>query len=173
MASKKQTVTAKGNIKKAQAAWKAMTPRQRTLAQPEGRKRKKLGSTGKGNYFRIEVRPKSQFVSFKTHDVGDPGGLQRITGRRSSGSWATAAWLISKEGAHVTKSNKLVITDTDAKTVLKSIREPIEHIQGDIFKAKPRKNVAEKDKPTPAQKAAYAKNIKKAQEARKKKHIKN
>jgi len=89
MATKKQIAAAKKNIKKAQAAWKAMTPRQRALAQPEGRKRKKPGSTGKGNYFHIEVRPKNQFTSFKTHDVGESGGLQRITGRRSSGSWAT------------------------------------------------------------------------------------
>ena len=172
MITKKQTAAAKKNIKKAQTAWKAMKPQQRALAQPEGRRRKKPGSTGKGNYYRIEVRPKSQFTSFRTHDVGDPGGLQRVAGRRSSGSWATTAWLISKDDAHVTKSNKLVITDVGAKTVLKSIREPIEHVKGDIFKAKTRKNVAEKNKPTPAQKAAYAKNIKKAQQARKKKTIK-
>lgn len=172
MATIKQAAAAKKNIQKAQSVWKAMTPRQRASAQPEGRKRKKPGSTGKGKYFRIEVRPKGQFTSFRTHDVGDPGGLQRITGRRTSGSWATTAWLISKEDAHKTKSNKLIITDVGAKTVLKSIREPIEYVKGDIFKAKPRKNVAEKDKPTPAQKRAYAKNIKKAQQARKKQAIK-
>lgn len=173
MATKKQIVTAKKNIKKAQATWKAMTPRQHALAQPEGRNRKKPGSTGKGDYFRIEVRPKNQFTSFRTHDVGDTGGLQRITGRRSSGSWATATWLISKEDAHIDENKKLIITDLKAKTVLKSIQEPIEHVKGDIFKAKPRKNIAEKDKPTVAQKKAYAKNIKKAQQARKSKIAKN
>lgn len=169
MATSKEILAAKTNIKKAQTVWKEMTPRQRALAQPEGRNRKKPGSTGKGKYFRIEVRPKSQFTSFKTHDVGSPGGLQRIAGRRSSGSWATAAWLVSKEDAQVTKAKELVITDAGAKTVLKSIQEPIEYVKGDIFKAKPRKNVPEKDKPTPAQKSAYAANIKKAQQARRKK----
>lgn len=167
MVTNKQTTAAKENIKKAQAAWKAMTSRQRALAQPEGRRRQKPGSTGEGKFFRIEVRPKNDFTSFRTHDVGDPGGLERITGRRTSGSWATVAWLISKEDAHMTKDKKLVITDDKAKTVLKSITAPIEHVKGDIFKARPRKNVAEKDKPTPAQKAAYSKNIKKAQAARK------
>jgi len=164
----KQTAAAKKNIQKAQAAWKAMTLRQRALAQPEGRKRKKPGSTGKGKFFRIEVRPKSQFISFKTHDVGDPGGLERIAGRRASGSWGTVAWLVSKEDAYMTEGRELVITDPKAKTVLKNIREPIEHVKGDIFIAKPRKNIAEKDKPTVAQKKAWAENIKKAQQARKK-----
>jgi len=172
MATKKQIDAAKKNIKKAQAVWKTMTRRQRALAQPEGRKRQKPGSTGKGEYFRIEVRPKSQFTSFKTHDVGEPGGLQRITGRRSSGSWATVAWLIEKTDAHMTRDKQLIVTDRSAKTVLKSIREPIVHVKGDIFKAKPRKNVAEKDKPTSAQKRAYVANIKKAQRAQKMKSIK-
>lgn len=166
MATHKQITAAKRNIKKAQSAWKAMTPRQRALAQPEGRRRKKPGSTGEGNFFRIEVRPADQFTSFRTHDVGEPGGLERITGRRTSGSWATVAWLISKEDAHMTADKKLVITDAKAATVLKSLQEPIEHVKGDIFKAKPRKNIAEKDKPTPAQSAAYKENIKKAQLSR-------
>ena len=168
MATKKQIAAAKQNVQKAQAAWQAMAPRQRALAQPEGRKRKKPGSTGKGKYFRIEVRPKYQFTSFKNHDVGEPGGLQRVTGRRSSGSWATVAWLIEKTDAYATDDKRLVITDESARTVLKSIREPIVHIKGDLFKARPCKNVAEKDKPTPAQKRAYAKNIKKAQQVRRK-----
>jgi len=170
MATTKQIAAAKKNIKKAQAAWKAMTPRQRALAQPQGRGRKKPGSTGKGKFYRIEVRPKSQFTSFRVQDVGEKGGLERVAGHRPSGSWATAAWLVSKDDAHVTKANKLVITDESAKTVLKSIRGPVEHVKGDIFKAKPRKNVPEKDKPTPAMRRAQAVNIKKAQQARRKKN---
>ena len=166
MTTKKQVAAAKKNIKKAQAAWKAMTPRQRAIAQPEGRKRKKPGTTGKGKFFHIEIRPKSQFTSFRVHDVGEPGGLERVTGRRSSGSWDTVAWLVSKEDAHMTDNNELVITDPKAQTVLKSIRGPIEHVKGDIFKAKPRKNIAEKDKPTAAQKRARSENIRKAQKVR-------
>lgn len=172
MKSDKQTEAVKENIKKAQAVWQAMSPRQRAIAQPEGRARKRPGSTGKGKFFRIEVRPKSQFTSFRVHDVGDPGGLERVAGRRSSGSWATAAWLISKDDAYKTKNNKLVIIDSDTRTVLDSIEGPIQYVKGDIFKAKPRKNIAEKDKPTEAQKEAWGKNIKKAQAARRKKNLK-
>jgi hypothetical protein len=99
MATKKQIEAAKKNIKKAQAAWKAMTSRQHSLAQPEGRKRAKPGTKGTGDFFRIVVRPKEEFTSFRNQDVGDPGHLQRLAGRRS-GSWATQAWLVSKKDAH-------------------------------------------------------------------------
>jgi len=166
MATKKQTTAARKNIQKAQAAWAAMTPRQRALAQPEGRKRRKPGSTGKGKFYRIEVRPKGQFTSFRVQDVGEKGGLQRVAGHRSSGSWATAAWLISKEDAHVSDAQELVITDARAQTVLKQIQQPIVHVKGDIFRAKPRRNVPEREKPTEAQQRAWAANIGKAQKAR-------
>ena len=130
--------------------------------------RAKPGTKGTGDYYRVEVRPKSQFKSFRIQDVGDPGGLERLAGHRSSGSWATHAWLISKDKAHV-QDDKLVADDKDAKKLLASLgSEPI-HVKGDIFKAKDRKNVAEKDKPTAAQKRAQAANIKKAQAARHKK----
>lgn len=165
MTTEKQKKAAKKNIKKAQAKWKGMTKRQRTLTQPEGRKRKKPGTGGSGKFYRVEVRPKSQFTSFRIHDVGEKGGLERIAGRRSSGTWATHAWLISKDVAHRDGLN-LVINDPKTQTVLKSISGNIVHIKGDIFKAHPRKNVPEKDKPTAAQKKAWSENIKKAQETR-------
>jgi hypothetical protein len=40
----------------------------------------------------IEVRPKSEFTSFRNHDIGEEGYLIRLVGRRSSGSWDTQAW---------------------------------------------------------------------------------
>ena len=43
--------------------------------------------------------------------------------------------------------------------------EPV-HVRGDLFEARPRRNVPEKDKPTPAQRRARAANVKKAQAAR-------
>ena len=48
MATKKQIEAAKKNIKKAQKAWKEMSHRQRALAQPQGRKRAKVGGTRRG-----------------------------------------------------------------------------------------------------------------------------
>src|SRR3989338_8201282 len=115
MATNKQKKAAKKNIKKAQAKWRGMTHRQHALAQPQGRARQKPGSTGKGKFFRIEVRPKSEFKTFRVQDVGKKGGLERLAGKRGSGSWDTVAWLVSKKDARMTADKKLVITGVKAK----------------------------------------------------------
>ena len=167
MVTTAQTKAAKKNIVKAQKKWKGMTKRQHSAAQPEGRARKKPGSTGKGEYFRIVVRPKSEFTTFRVQDIGRTGHTERLAGRRSSGSWDTLAWFISKRDAHIS-AGRLVIDSPRVRTVLKQIRGPIVHTKGDIFTAKPIKNVPEKAKPTLAQKRARAANIKKAQKAKKK-----
>jgi len=165
MATTKQKKASKENIKKAQKKWKSMSHRQRAIAQPDGRKRAKPGSKGKGDYYRIVVRDKNQFSSFKTHDVGDKGGIQRIAGHRPSGSWDTQAWLISKKMAKKVGST-LETTNKEVKGVLKELGSKPKHLKGDIFEAKPRPNVPEKDKPTKAQQKAREENIKKAQKAR-------
>ena len=165
MTSKKQKQAAKKNIKKAQKKWQSMTPRQRAIAQPDGRKRAKPGSKGEGDFFRITVRDKNQFTSFKTDDVGDKGGIERIAGHRASGSWDTQAWLISKDRANIT-GNILKAKDKDVQKVLDQLGSKPKHLKGDIFEAKPRFNVPEKNKPTKVMKKAQKENIKKAQEAR-------
>jgi len=132
------------------------------------KRRAKPGSTGKGDFYRIEVRPKSEFKTFRVQDVGKKGGLERLAGKRTSGSWDTVTWLVSKEDAHV-KNGHLIITGAKAKSVLKSISGHMYHVKGDIFRAHPRKNVPEESKPTAAMKRAQRKNIKKAQAARKRK----
>ena len=166
MATKKQVRAAKKNIKRAQKVWKGMTKRQHSLAQPEGRGRKKPGTTGKGKFYRIQVRPKSEFVTFRVQDVGERGGLERLAGKRKSGSWDTVSWLVSKDDAHVDKHGHLKVTGK-AKTVLKQFKGRITHVKGDIFQAH-EKNVREADKPTPAMRRAQRENIKKAQRARRK-----
>jgi hypothetical protein len=153
MATEKQRQAARKNIKK---------------AQPEGRGRKKPGTTGEGNYYHVEVRPKGEFKTFRTQDVGGEGHLQRVAGKRSSGSWATAKWLISKEDAHV-EGGTLVGDTRDAKDLLKKLGSRPVHVTGDRFKADDRPNVPERAKPTPAQTRARRENIKKAQSARRKK----
>ena len=168
MATVKQKRAAKKNIKKASAKWKSMTSRQRALAQPQGRARKKPGTTGMGKYYRIVVRPKSEFSSFRTQDVGRKGHIQRLAGRRKSGSWSTQAWLISKKDAKVSNGVLLGIT-SGAKKVISVLRTKPRKVRGDIFEAKSRRNVPEKSKPTRSMKAARKKNIKKAQAARWKK----
>jgi hypothetical protein len=165
MVSIRQRKAARKNIRKAQARWRAMTKRQHSLAQPEGRARRRPGTSGKGRYYRIEVRPNARFVSYRLHDVGRGGHTQRLAGKRASGSWDTKSWLILKSDAHI-KKRKLVIDRPLAKMALKGIRGPIRHFKGDIFRAKPRRNIPEASKPTAAQRRARAKNIKKAQRAR-------
>lgn len=167
MATTKQREAARRNIKKAQAVWKSMTSRQHSLAQPEGRSRAKPGAKGGGKYYRVEVRPKGEFTTFRYHDIGDPGHIQRLAGKRSSGSWDTQAWLFSKDDSHIDNGHLTADTE-DAKGVLEELGSVPTHVRGDIFKAKDRPNVPEKDKPTSAQKKAQSENIKKAQAARRK-----
>jgi hypothetical protein len=165
MATAKQRQAARKNIKKAQETWRNMSSRGRSRAQPEGRGRAKPGTTGKGEYYHIEVRSKKEFTTFRTQDVGERGGIQRVAGKRGSGSWDTQKWLISKDEAHM-EGEKLVPDTKEAREALKSLGSKPTHVSGDRFKAAPRKNVPEKKKPTPAQKRARSANIKKAQAAR-------
>lgn len=120
-------------------------------------------------FYRIIVRPKGEFTSFRNQDVGKKGGLERLAGHRRSGSWDTTAWLVSKDDAHV-RGGKLIITDPKIKlAIAKGTSGAIVHVKDDIFHAHPRKNIPEKSKPTLAMRKAEAKNIKKAQAARRKK----
>ena len=126
---------------------------------------RKAPGAGGGEYYRVEVRPKSGFVTFRTQDVGSKGHIQRIAGKRLSGSWATVTWLIGKEDAHM-QSGRLVADSTDAKQLLQKLGSRPIHTQGDRFKALDRPNVPERSKPTSKQRRARSANIKKAQAAR-------
>ena len=165
MATQRQRQAARKNIRKAQAAWRSMSSRQHARAQPEGRKRRKPAMGGHGNYYHVAVRPKGEFVTFRTQDVGEPGHIQRVAGKRGSGSWDTVKWLIGKEDAHV-EHGKLIPDTQEAKKVLDELGSTPKHVKGDMFQAKPRPNVPERDKPTAAQRRARSENIKKAQAAR-------
>lgn len=136
-------------------------------AQPQGRSRAKPGSRGGGEFFHIEVRPRRQFKTFRTQDVGRKGGIERVAGKRGSGSWNTQKWLISKEHAH-REGRRLVADTADARKVLKTLGAPPTHLNGDRFKAKDRPNVPERRKPTEAMRRARTSNIRKAQAARRK-----
>ncbi len=166
MTTLKQKKAARANIKMARAAWKAMTHRQHALAQPQGKSRKRPGAGG-GKFYRIEVRPKKEFVLFRTQDVGDQGHLERLAGKRSSGSWDTQTWLVAKEDAHIEKQKLVIDNPKVAMSLARQIPGPIVHVRGDIFKAPIRKNVPESEKPTLAQRRARLENIKKAQKIRK------
>lgn len=165
MPTTKQRTTAKRNIKRAQKAWHSMSSRAHARTQPEGRLRRKPGTTGTGQFFHIEVRPKEEFKTFRTQDVGEQGGIERVAGKRGSGSWDTQKWLISKQHAHL-DDGKLVADTDDAREILEELGSSPRHLSGDRFQAEPRHNVPESKKPTPAQERAWHRNIKKAQAAR-------
>lgn len=118
-------------------------------------KRKAPGSTGKGKFYRIELRPKGQFSSFRVQDVGKKGGLERLAGHRPSGSWDTVSWLIAKDKADMVKGY-LKITGQKERSILNQIKGHIVHVKGDIFRAHPR-NVPEAAKPTLAMRRAQKK----------------
>ena len=165
MATEKQRQAARKNIKKARAKRQNMSSADNARSQPQGRGRQKPGSGGKGNYYHVEVREGGEFETFRTQDVGDPGHLQRVSGKRASGSWATVKWLIGKEDAHV-EDGTLVGDTKDAKDLIKKLRSRPVQINGDRFQARSRRNVPERSKPTAAQTRARRQNIKQAQTVR-------
>jgi hypothetical protein len=143
----------------------AQKPQEHPSSQPKRRKRAKPGTTGEGDYFRIIVRPKEEFSTFRYQDVGEKGHIQRLAGRRSSGSWDTQVWLISKEDAHMEGDTLIPDTD-DARNLIEGLGSKPKHVKEDVFEAKDRPNVPESEKPTEAQQKARLENIKKAQQAR-------
>lgn len=153
------------NIKRAQKAWSRTSPRARARAQPVGRGRAKPGARGGGEFFHIEVRPRRAFETFRTQDVGRRGGIERVAGKRASGSWDTQKWLIGKDHAH-RQSGRLIADSPDAKRIFATLGSAPRHIGGDRFRAAPRPDIPERDKPTAAQKRARRRNIAKAQAAR-------
>jgi hypothetical protein len=135
MTTEKQRQAARENIRKAQAKWQQMSTQERRHAQPNGSKRADPGTKGEGDYYRIILRPAEDFEIFRNHDVGEPGGLLRVSGRRASGKWDTQAWLISKEDAHI-EDNHLVPQTDDVKDLLKSLGSQPAHKEGDVFTAR-------------------------------------
>jgi hypothetical protein len=101
------------------------------------RSRRTPGSTGVGNYYHIQLRPSSDFVTYRTLDVGRRGHIQRVAGRRSTGSWATIKWLIAKEDAHL-EGEKLVADTPAARSLIRQLGSEPVHTYGDRFSAKPK-----------------------------------
>ena len=132
------------------------------------KRRAKPGTRGKGRYYRVVVRPKSSFKSFRVQDVGGHGGAERLAGKRANGSWDTQAWLIPKSQAHVS-SGTLVGKTAKIKGILSKLGSKPRRVKADVFRAKPRRNIPESRKPTAAMRRAQRRNIKKAQRARRRK----
>lgn len=127
-------------------------------------RRAKPGAKGTGDFFHIQVRPRSEFVTFRNHDVGGHGGIERVAGQRANGSWDTQKWLIGKSEAH-RLGKELVPDSLAAEKVVAQLGSAPRHLGGDRFIARPRRDVPEAEKPTPAMRRAQLTNIKKAQAA--------
>jgi hypothetical protein len=97
------------------------------------------GEKGTGEYYRIVVRDSEQFKTFRNHDVGDPGGIERIAGQRKDGSWDTQAWLIDKDRAEAV-DDTLKAKDQEVQEVLDELGSKPKHYKGDIYKAEPGSN---------------------------------
>ena len=63
-----------------------MSSSARARAQPQGRSRAKPGAKGGGEFYHVQVRAKT----FRTQDVGEEGCNERVTGKRSTGSFNDA-----------------------------------------------------------------------------------
>jgi hypothetical protein len=114
-----------------------------------GGNRAKPGSKGGGRFFHIELRPSGAFTGFRVQDVGRPGGVEQTHAHLADG--------------------RLVADSLEAEKLLNSLGSVPVHIGGDRFRAKPRRDIPESEKPTPAMRRAQAANIKKAQAARRRK----
>jgi len=132
------------------------------------KRRARPGTRGKGRYYRVVVRSKTGFKSFRVQDVGASGGAERLAGRRADGSWDTQAWLIPKVQAHIS-SGVLVGNTAKIKNILSKLGSKARRVKVDVFRARPRKNIPESKKPTPAMRRAQRRNIKKAQAAKRRK----
>jgi hypothetical protein len=127
-------------------------------------RRAKPGAKGGGRFFHIELRPSRDFVAFRVQDVGMPGGVERVAGLRANGSWDTAKWLVEKTHAHV-EGDRLIADTAEARKVLVTLGSTPVRVSGDRFRAKPRRDIPESEKPTPAMRRAQLANVKKAQAA--------
>jgi hypothetical protein len=113
-----------------------MANTKRAVKKAAGRKRAKPGATGEGEYYHVQIRPTEGFTTFRTHDVGEKGGIQRVAGQREDSSWETQKWLISKDLAHVERG-RLVPDSQAARELLDDLGSAPEHLEGDRFQAKP------------------------------------
>ncbi|MEK6847845.1 MAG: hypothetical protein AABX50_01835 [Nanoarchaeota archaeon] len=142
--------------------------KKRRNSPKRGRVRAKPGTRGKGRYYRVIVRPKTEFSSFRVQDVGGIGGVERLAGKRKNNTWDTQAWLIPKNQAHVS-SGVLIGNTAKVKNVLSKLGSKARRVKADVFRAKPRRDIPESKKPTAAMRRAQRRNIKKAQATKRRK----
>jgi hypothetical protein len=146
-------------------------PDKRPKSQNAARSRRHSRASAEGHpghYYHIQVRPSSEFVSFRTQDVGGKGHIQRVAGKRPTGSWATIKWLVAKEDAHL-EGEKLVADTAAARSLIKKLGSTPVHTYDDRFSAKPTPRASEAAKTRSGKPRASREPAKKASAARGKK----
>lgn len=91
----------------------------------------------KGKYFKIVIRPKSEFKTqdMKKDQIGE--GVVRVAGKRKSGLWDTQAWLISQREAHM--EDRRLVPDTQiARYAVKSLASEPRWVRTNVFRARDR-----------------------------------
>jgi hypothetical protein len=126
--------------------------------------RAKPGARGGGRFFHVEVRPPRGFIRFRVQALGS-GGIERVAGQRAGGGWDTQKWLIRKDKAHV-ENGTLVADAADVRELLTTLGSAARQVVGDRFKAKPRRDIPERAKPTAAMRQARLANLRKARATR-------
>lgn len=77
-------------------------------------------------------------------------------------------WLVEKTHAHV-HGGTLVADTAEARKLLRSLGSTPVQTAGDRFRARPRTNIPASEKPTLKQRRAWQRNIRKAQQAKRRK----
>ena len=120
-----------------------MFPTEHARSQPEGRASKKTGGQPEKDIIASSFDRKRTSSPSDTMMWGNRRNPE-IGGKRSGGSWTAG---LIKEMAHM-EGNKLVADTSDGKKILQEFG-PAKHVKGDVFQGHPRKNVPEREKPTP------------------------
>jgi hypothetical protein len=90
-------------------------------------------TASKRGYFRIIIRPRKQFVAFRTLGAEAPSSVQRLTNHQPMSIRPNQTWLLSKEIAHVEKGR--IIPDTsEAVELLAAFGHQPVHQRDDLFK---------------------------------------
>jgi len=166
MSSITQKQIDKQNVKKTQVSWRSKLAQTHARSQPEGKERAKPGSTEKGEYYHVEIRPREEFTRFHTY-VNEKTGIQRVAGRHKTGTWDDQEWLISKEDAHI-ENERLIPDSAEAQDFFKALGSKPVHVMADRFKVNPEHNLPESTKRNLTKKGERRRNISHSQAAQKK-----
>lgn len=134
----------------------------KTSKRKSSPRRAKSGASGEGEFYHIEIRPSTGFKTFRTQDVGKPGGLERVAGKRHDGTWDTQKWLISKRLAYV-ENGRLMASSDAARAMFDELGSVPVLVEGDRFQATPKRAVRRNGKRKTPQRRRHQRNVTKAE----------